>query len=190
MHLDADSDIIKALFYLKDVGPGDGPFSFVRGSHLWKRSPLTVAVQKGMDDAQGDVFELQPDGLDYKLGYYRPFYKLPEHRADILSLPARLRGSTHFGDDILDGTALSDEMLSHEQVFTGPAGTLVIFDGSQGIHRGSLVENGERWAVQLAFRTIRDDDPPASTAAPLQRLKQRIRYMRRVLRTALRLVTD
>jgi hypothetical protein len=189
MHLDADSGIMKALFYLKDVGPGDGPFSFVRGSHLWKRSPLTVAVQKGMDDAQSDAFELQPDGLDYKSGYYRPFYKLREHRADILSLPSRLRGSTHFGDDIVDGSALSNELLSHEEVFTGPAGTLVMFDGSRGIHRGSLAEKGERWAIQLAFRAIRDDDPPARLATPLRRLKRRILYGQQVLRTALRLVT-
>jgi hypothetical protein len=64
-----------------------------------------------------------------------------------------LRGSTHFGDDLLDGSYLSDALLEREHAFTGPAGTVVMFDGSQGIHRGGQVgKGGARWAVQIAFR--------------------------------------
>jgi hypothetical protein len=163
MHFDADCDVLKAMMYLKDVTGGDGPFSFVRGSHLWDRSPFVMAVQKGLDREQCGMFAMEDDGLDYKLGYYRPLYHDARHRVDILSLPKTLRGTTHFGDDVLDGSEFSNVLLSGEEVFTGAAGTLVMFDGSRGVHRGSLVDGGSRWAVQLAFRAKRDS---ASAAAP------------------------
>jgi hypothetical protein len=79
----------------------------------------------------------------------------------VLALPAVLRGSTHFGDDVLDGSALSEALLEAEETFVAPAGTLIVFDGSRGIHRGGLVRpGGQRWALQLAFRVRRD--PPQS----------------------------
>jgi hypothetical protein len=93
------------------------------------------------------------DGLDYLDGYYRPRFKLTEQRRNLLTLPAALRGSTHFGDDLVDGSPLSDALLEQEHAFIGPAGTLVMFDGSRGIHRGGQVrKGGARWAVQIAFR--------------------------------------
>jgi hypothetical protein len=152
MHFDADHDVMKAMLYLKAVGPGNGPFGYIRGSHLWQRSSVLCALQRGFDQAQADLFDLEPDGLDFKLGYYRPRFKLPEYRKDLLALPRSLRGSTHFGDDILDGSALSQSLLGLEERFCGPAGTFVLFDGSRGIHRGSLTTTGERWAIQIGMR--------------------------------------
>lgn len=152
MHFDADHDVMKAMLYLKDVGPGNGPFGYVRGSHAWQRSPVLCAFQKGFDQAQAGLFELEDDGLDFKSGYYRPRFKMPDYRSDQLALPAGLRGSTHFGDDVEDGSELSRSLLAAEEVFTGPAGTFVLFDGSRGIHRGSLATQGDRWAVQIGMR--------------------------------------
>jgi hypothetical protein len=183
MHFDADSDMLKAMFYIADVGPNDGPFSYVRGSHLWKRSPLVSAVQNGFDAAQRKVFEAEYDGLDYKLGYYRPRFHFPEHRQDVLALPPALRGSTHFGDDIVDGSSASEALLREEVVFTGPAGTFVLFDGSRGIHRGSLAKSGERWAVQIGLKVRSTDTPPPVRSA----LKDRVAYAKSGLREIWRL---
>jgi hypothetical protein len=152
MHFDADCDIIKAMLYLKDVEDRDGPFSFVTGSHHWERPRFATAVQRGFDAASNEEFPLTEDRLDYLSGYYRPRFKLAEYRRNHLSLPAALRGSTHFGDDLLDGSHLSSALLEQEHVFTGPAGTVVMFDGSHGIHRGGQTKEGSRWAVQIAFR--------------------------------------
>ncbi len=153
MHFDADCDIIKTMLYLQDVGEEDGAFHFVTGSHAWERPQFATAVQRGFDSASSDEFPLTEDKLDYLTGYYRPRFKQPEHRRNLLTLPAALRGSTHFGDDLLDGSHLSDALLEREHAFTGPAGTVVMFDGSHGIHRGGQVgRGGTRWAVQIAFR--------------------------------------
>jgi ectoine hydroxylase-related dioxygenase (phytanoyl-CoA dioxygenase family) len=157
MHTDANCDIIKAMMYLQDVDEEDGPFCFVPGSSQWERSPLVVAVQKGFDEASGYVFAGRPDNGNY----YRPRFRHAEERRDMLALPPSLRGSTHFGDDVLDGSELSDALLSAEKRFVAPAGTVVMFDGSRGIHRGGLVQpGGSRWAIQLAFR-VRRGPPPS-----------------------------
>ena len=153
MHFDADCDIVKAMLYLQDVGEKDGPFRFVAGSHAWERPHFATAVQCGFDAASSAEFAMTEDGLDYRMGYYRPRFKLAEQRRNLLSLPAALRGSTHFGDDLADGSHLSDMLLEREHIFTGPAGTVVMFDGSRGIHRGGqALKGGARWAVQIAFR--------------------------------------
>jgi hypothetical protein len=116
------------------------------------------------------------------MGYYRPRFKLPEQRRNLLTLPAALRGSTHFGDDLLDGSHLSDALLEREHVFTGPAGTVVMFDGSRGIHRGGQPgKGGARWAVQIAFRAS------AAAKQPLGRgirraVERRVRRLREVIR--------
>lgn len=174
MHFDADSDIVKAMLYLSDVDETAGPFRYVSGSHRWRRSPFLFALHKGFDVEQTKMFEMETDGLDYKLGYYRPRFLLKEHRQDLLTLPSVFRGTTHFGDDIVDGSNLSDQLLAREKTFLGPAGTLIVFDGSSGIHRGSQVERGERWAVQIAMRAVcsRQESP----ASGIRTTKGRIRY--------------
>jgi hypothetical protein len=155
MHLDADSEMLKGMLYLNDVGADNGPFHFVRGSTNWDRSFFSMALFKALDDQQATVFEMEEDRLDFKLGYYRPLFKTPEWRAQFLSLPAPLRGTTHFGDDLIDSGDVSNALLQQEVAFTGPAGTLLIFDGSRGIHRGGLVRHGERWVVQIAMKAVR-----------------------------------
>ena len=174
MHTDADFDIVKSMFYLKDVGPGDGPFRFVPGSHNWRRSPLTVAVQKGFDEASREIFATETRNR----GYYRPRFMLPDQRRDMLAMPRCLRGSTHFGDDVVDASPLSDALLEAERSFVSPAGTVVIFDGSRGIHRGGQVEpGGSRWAVQIAFQVR----PQAREALSLpQRIKRRAGYFKQL----------
>jgi hypothetical protein len=197
MHFDADAGMLKAMLYLVDVGPEDGPFSYVRGSHNWHRSPFISALQNGFDAASRDVFETERDRLDYKLGYYRPRFKLPDQRRNLLALPPPLRGTTHFGDDILDGTETSDALMRREVALTGQAGTCILFDGSQGIHRGSLVTNGRRWAIQIGLR-VRTEKPLPRRGRMgwlkdrIRRMPHisRIRHLRHVYRELYYLITD
>jgi len=177
MHTDADTGIIKAMMYLRDVHEIDGAFCFVPGSHKWDRSPLNVAVHKGFDEATGYVFAGRPDNGEY----YRPRFRHLESRRDMLSLPLPLRGSTHFGDDIVDGSELSDALLGAEKRFIDPAGTIVMFDGSRGIHRGGLVKpGGSRWAVQLAFR-VRKSPPPSGWRPIYMKVRGILSYVKFVI---------
>lgn len=184
MHLDADTEMIKAMLYLQDVSEEQGPFRFVQGSPRWRRSPCLISIHKGFDTVENDVFEMEPDRLDYKLGYYRPRFKLPEYRRNLMALPAPLRGTTHFGDDILDQSALSSLLLSEEVTFTGPAGTLLVFDGSAGVHRGGQVTRGERWAVQIAMRAVRNPKRSLQTAihSTVESARYRAHLMKRWLK--------
>jgi hypothetical protein len=182
MHFDADRDMLKIILYLVDVGPGDGPFGYVKGSHDWRRSPLTTAMQKGFDQCSGDFFE--STGGDFKLGYYRPRFMLADSRRDLLSLPSRLRGSTHFGDDVLNGSSVSRELLAHEKSYTAPAGTMILFDGSQGVHRGAQVRSGSRWVVNIGLLVRRDAEKALS---PAQRFRGRLAYIKHTLGNLARL---
>jgi len=159
MHTDTGSNILKAMFYLKDVGPEDAPFSYIPGSHHWKRSLLVTAFQCALDKQQSYIYDTTKDGLDYASHYYRPLYANEEGRSDVLSLPRILRGSTHFGDDVQDGTPLSQDLLSLEKKFMSPAGTIILFDGARGIHRGAVSNGGHRWAIQLGFRIANPEAP-------------------------------
>lgn len=152
MHFDADHNVLKILLYLHDVDTDGGPFSYVGGSHLWQRSLFTLALLRGFDSEQKAIAELEEDMSGYKLKYYRPRFQLPEFRAELMKLPSILRGSTHFGDDVMDESPLSSRLLAGETTFAGGAGTMVLFDGSSGIHRGSLVRKGRRWAVQIGLK--------------------------------------
>jgi hypothetical protein len=177
MHFDADRDVLKAMLYLNDVGSENGPFSFIPGSHQWTRSPVVCAIHKGFDQAQWQVFRW-PDQGQY---YYRPRFKLREQRPDMLALPSRLRGSTHFGDDVIDGSPLSEDLLRQEHVFTAPAGTITLFDGSQGVHRGGLVRSGARWVIQIGLRV---EQP--QTAKPRSLLRKQLSYLKHRLKSAIR----
>lgn len=188
MHFDADHDMMKAMLYLQDVGPGNGPFGYVRGSHAWRRSPVQCALQKGFDQAQAGLFDLEADGLDFKLGYYRPRFKLLEYRADQLALPASLRGSTHFGDDVQDDSELSRFLLNREELFTGPAGCVVLFDGSRGIHRGALATAGVRWAVQIGLRVRKNG--AAGDSSVRRSLRDRLSYHKHRAKTFFRTLWD
>ena len=96
--------------------------------------------------------------------YYRPRFRHVEDRRDMLSLPVSLRGSTHFGDDILDGSELSDALLDVGHRFVAPAGTVVMFDGSRGIHRGGaavLTAAAQGRVRELLRLGVQDEADPA-----------------------------
>jgi hypothetical protein len=150
MHFDHDYDIIKSLVYLVDVDEDNGPFSIVPGSEKLISSPCQATFFKFLDQhVNRYLFE-----QGRKKGeYYRPGFKDPEMRREFLSLPAELQGTSHFGDDVLNDTPLSQALLQKELTITSDVGNCFAFRGGQTIHRGGLARRGERWVLQLMFRT-------------------------------------
>lgn len=60
------------------------------------------------------------------------------------------KGNTHtrFDAELVDKYISDNNLLS--QKFTGPKGTIVMFD-SRGLHRGSPIQDGERYAITNYF---------------------------------------
>jgi hypothetical protein len=166
VHSDADIGMLKGMLYLGEVGPQNGPFSYVEGSNTWRRSAFRYAAHRAIDTLSAEDFPLRPGNLDYEMGYYRPRFKLPEQRRLLASLPRDFIGTSHFGDDLLDGTPESEQVLRHERRFLSQDANLVFFDGSLGLHRGGLVAQGERLALQIGFRV--------SDASVLQRARRHL----------------
>ncbi|MBU3676261.1 MAG: hypothetical protein FGM54_03640 [Chitinophagaceae bacterium] len=142
-HFDADPNVAKMMIYLSDVNETDGPFRYVKGSHSLARSPFTIGLHYGVD---AKVNPLVP----------APFSRFrrnafTHNRALLMQLPHAFLGSTHFGDDLVENSALSRYLLDNTVVFTRPAGAGIVFDGYLGVHAGGNPISGERLAVQVGF---------------------------------------
>lgn len=71
-----------------------------------------------------------------------------------MSLPQELQYNSHFGWDIIPGSSLEEELINKEIICTGQAGEYIVFDGARLVHRGGLVQVGERLALQVCFIPI------------------------------------
>ena len=54
----------------------------------------------------------------------------------------------------MPGSDLEVSLSTNEQKMIGPAGTFIAFDGARLLHRGGLMEAGERVALQVIFSDI------------------------------------
>jgi len=149
MHNDKDYDIMKVLVYLTEVDDARGPFCFVRGSHKWRRSRTQSFFFKAFDAAANvNLAPREP----VRTVYYRKAFRHPQFREQFLKLPRPLRGSSHFGDDVLDDSELSGWLLERETAVTTEMANCMAFIGADGIHRGGCVREGQRWALQIGLR--------------------------------------
>jgi len=68
-----------------------------------------------------------------------------------MALPTSLRFNSHFGWDVLPSSEVEARVASREVVMTGPPGTAIVFDGARLLHRGGLIDSGERIVLQVIF---------------------------------------
>jgi hypothetical protein len=171
MHYDQGCRDPKAIVALSDVTEENGPTGFVRGSHKKRRSRFLHFMITAMDSC----FQ-RDDSFGAGETNYRPRFAREQYRREMLLLPRALQGSSHFGDDVVDGTQLSKDLLENEVLMTKDVGNCIVFDGNFGVHRGGLVRGGERFVFQVIF----DIHDPLSLTT---RLKQRLRWLAlRILR--------
>jgi len=121
----------------------------VRGSHQWCRSRAQSFFFKAMDAAANVVLAPQEP---VRTVYYRKMFRHPAFREQFLKLPRPLRGTSHFGDDVLADSELSRWLLERETAVTSEMANCAAFIGADGIHRGGCVREGRRWALQLGLR--------------------------------------
>ncbi len=126
-HRDASGGDVKAIIYMSDVGPENGPFIYARGTHK-------LAVNR-IDDLIGEAND--SNGLS-GTG--------PVARRRFAALPAKLRQKCSYGNDLPDDTPLSKALLPCMWEITAPKGAIVMFD-TKGTHCGGMVEEGERRVI-------------------------------------------
>lgn len=136
MHIDSSVSYIKAIIYLNEVSETNGSFCYVRGSNL-------VMKRKGFWDfiirKANDMSRL--DRTD------------PRNRELFRALPSFFRRKSEMGNDYKPGDDFTHELLRNEVKFTSDRGDMIVFD-TDGIHRGAMVQTGERLILQVAMTPL------------------------------------
>ena len=115
---------LKVLVYLNPVGPDQGPFRYVVGSHRLA-SDYELVVRKTNDKA----------GI---------------HNATFMALPRPFRMYTEFGDAMDPDSDQADRLLEKERTYGDGVADLILFDFN-GVHRGGFVRSGWRYMLQCCF---------------------------------------
>lgn len=126
-HIDNTYGVVKAMFYLSEVGEANGPFSYVPGTHRVDVSWFEALILRAVD-IWIDVY--------------------PQERHLFAALPRTLRRKAKFGDDLDPADAHGKWLLDHERVMTSKDGDVFVFD-VKGVHRGGMVRSGERRVIQV-----------------------------------------
>jgi hypothetical protein len=151
-HVDQADHLPKAMIYATAVTKENGPTGVLRESNTWERSEFLFRAHKGLDRVTMGRYAKYAGRAEY-----RAVARSVELRRIFMQLPAAFQGSSHFGDDVLPGNPLVQRLLSHEQSFlSADRGQVMVFDGARTVHRGSLVQQGERVALQVAFKNLDD----------------------------------
>lgn len=162
-HFDHDFELAKIQIYFTEVGPENGPFTFVPGSHVWSGCKTQQYMFKEMDKT---LRYPRNDSL-----YYRPRFQNEESRREFLELPVPLHGTSHFGDDVVEGSELSNELAQSFHAVTSDVGNCCVFAGGDLLHYGGIVSGAERWVLQVGVATQR---PHSAGPAPKQTLLRKL----------------
>lgn len=126
-HRDASGGDLKAIVYMSDVDDRTGPFSYVVGSNRIRIRRLDDLICE-TNDSNGLA------GTDARA------------RARFAALPRKLRQKGSFGNDLRPESELGREIGQGLWTVKAGKGSIVLFD-TKGIHRGGMVEDGERRVI-------------------------------------------
>lgn len=149
MHFDEENTSAKSMLYLNDIESDNGPFSYVPRSEASVSSRSQLSFFKYLDFVNSDFASAQ--GVNGG-SYNRPLFRSAQLRPHFGRLPSELQGSACLGDDLLEGTPLSKFLLENERQITTSVGDLALFAGGETMHRGGIVQRGERWALQMIYK--------------------------------------
>ena len=131
-HIDSNGKcFVKVVLYLNDVGPEQGPFGLVAGSHRWDEGSEDRIFRRAFDKSELPT-------------------RSAKRRRMFLSLPEVLQVKAEFGGDMLAQSPEAKALIAQEIVATGPAGQVNLFD-PEAIHRGGNVQSGERRVMLITM---------------------------------------
>lgn len=167
-HLDETISCPKSIVYLSDVAETNGPTScYPKAYSALGLNPLQEIIGRIVGTVGSN-----PDSI------LEPYYEKQYHqsvnsenfRRHFMRLPEAMRFNSHLGWDVMPESDLERQLTSKEKKMLGPAGTYIVFDGARLLHRGGLMEQGERIALQVVF----SDAPPSIGKRIYKRLKKMI----------------
>lgn len=165
-HLDESIHCPKSIVYLSNVAAENGPTgAYPQFYEKMELNPMQelmgrIVVYIG-SNSKSALFE------HYGRKYHQSGNS-ENFRRHFMRLPEAVRFNSHMGWEVAPGTSLEREMAISEKKMIGPAGTFVVFDGGRLMHRGGLVQNGERIALQVIF------SEPNLTQRAINRFKRMI----------------
>ena len=148
-HFDESIVFPKSIVYLSDVTPENGPTSCYRRAYpSLGLTPLQEIVGRVLSNV-GNA----PDSelTKHYAKRYHQSMSSEGFRRHFMRLPESMRFNSHFGWDVLPDSEAEQELVAREEVMVGPAGTFIVFDGAKLLHRGGMVRQGDRIALQVVF---------------------------------------
>ncbi|QHE83760.1 hypothetical protein [Hydrogenophaga sp. BPS33] len=151
-HLDETISCPKSIVYLSSVTEQNGPTSCYPGAYeAMHMNPLQEMVGRVI----GNIGTRAGSPLQIYYGkQYHQSMNSDNFRRHFMRLPPSLRFNSHLGWDVMPGSEAEAQLAQLERKMTGPAGTFIAFDGARLLHRGGLMEAGERIALQVIFSDV------------------------------------
>lgn len=148
-HVDETISCPKSIVYLTDVTERNGPTSCYPSAY---EAMQLNALQEIIGRIVGTVGSEADSPLkQYYAKQYHQSVNSENFRRHFMRLPSCLRFNSHIGWDVLPGSELESTLVADEHKMTGPAGTFIAFDGARLLHRGGMMQEGERVALQVIF---------------------------------------
>ena len=147
-HLDQEIDAPKSIVYLTDVGSENGPTT------CYPEVYKNISITKIQDLIGRAIWNLGKNPTSPLGTAYLRHEKITDSnlfKEHFMKLPEQMRFNSHFGWDVVPGSAIEKFMLTKETIVMGKAGTSLVFDGGTIVHRGGLIQEGERIVLQVVF---------------------------------------
>ena len=148
-HFDESISKPKSIVYLSDVTNDNGPVKYVeKFQNILNVSPLQNLVGRVI----GNIGRHKDSKIYHLFNHkYHQTFGCKKFIDFFNILPSELKFSSHFGWDVIPESILETEIMNNEKTLTGKKGTALIFDGSELLHRGGMVEKSNRVVLQVIF---------------------------------------
>ena len=146
-HLDESPIYPKSICYLSNVSEVNGPTSFYPS--IFKSLNLNY-----LQDIIGRVVDTVGDHPELKKVYNNNIeqkFECKTFKSHFEMLPDDLKFYSHFGWYVKPDSQIENKMISDEIQLVGKKGSFVVFDGAKIVHRGGLLDSGERIVLQIVF---------------------------------------